>query len=263
MPLRVSSVYSPSFVNKVFRLPKNKFVFCFYFLLAGGNLGTRQNNSNKADDTGSLSVILVVILPVAQMFLLLTIIVLLRICYRKLCLSRKKQRKVASKNMLKAKTTSSSVAIDRSFDDENKEKFAMQVMNGKSKLSEFVQSPDPCVPSQNSTSLNFYTNKNWTTPIDSDSVSNSERQHTIVNANTSSSSIIDDHHIVNVNCHTNSLPLFRHTDLEYSLSRPGRTDKQDSLEFYEFDPNYSLANVSKPIQFTSKFHPSTSFKVTY
>ena len=85
-----------SFSNKF-----SEFIVLFIFLsvFSGGNLGTGQKNSNKSDDTGSLSVILVVILPVAQMFLLLTIIVLLRICYRKLCLSRKKSRKVVSKNV--------------------------------------------------------------------------------------------------------------------------------------------------------------------
>ncbi|XP_053205113.1 uncharacterized protein LOC128389534 [Panonychus citri] len=52
---------------------------------SGGAKGPhRRYNENEETDT--LGVVLVVILPVAQMIAVLTIIVLLRICYRRYCL---------------------------------------------------------------------------------------------------------------------------------------------------------------------------------
>lgn len=54
---------------------------------AGGK--NTKSKPHDEDETGSLSVILVVILPVAQMILVLIVILLLRICYKKFCTSSK------------------------------------------------------------------------------------------------------------------------------------------------------------------------------
>lgn len=52
-------------------------------------MGPRKSDPNA--DSGSLSVILVVILPVVQMFFFVALIILVRMCYRRYCLRKPKQ----------------------------------------------------------------------------------------------------------------------------------------------------------------------------
>jgi hypothetical protein len=54
-------------------------------IFEGGSRVPGVHTADPNDDSGSLSVILVVILPVAQMFAVLVLILLVRICYRKYC----------------------------------------------------------------------------------------------------------------------------------------------------------------------------------
>ncbi|CAG2170613.1 unnamed protein product [Oppiella nova] len=51
----------------------------------GGSGFQGPHKSDPNDDSGSFSVILVVILPVAQMIAVLILILIIRICYRKYC----------------------------------------------------------------------------------------------------------------------------------------------------------------------------------
>ncbi len=63
-------------------------IYCiikFDLIFEGGSRIPGIQAGDPNDDSGSLSVILVVILPVAQMFAVLVIILLVRICYRKYC----------------------------------------------------------------------------------------------------------------------------------------------------------------------------------
>jgi hypothetical protein len=64
-------------------------IYCiikFDFIFEGGSRQTPGIHAGDPnDDSGSLSVILVVILPVAQMFAVLVLILLVRICYRRYC----------------------------------------------------------------------------------------------------------------------------------------------------------------------------------
>ncbi|RWS27141.1 hypothetical protein B4U80_02220 [Leptotrombidium deliense] len=77
----------------------HKVMLCIVLQVASGRGGAITRGSGGAggynrryteeDDTGSLTVILVVILPVAQMIAVLAIVFLIRLCYRKYYATRK------------------------------------------------------------------------------------------------------------------------------------------------------------------------------